>query len=187
MAQLAPKVLVIGYGNPGRWDDGLGPALADRLAEARLPVVTVDSDYQLVVEDAAAVAECDVVVFADAAATGPGPFSFSPLRPAGGAGFSTHGVQPGEVLALARDLFGATAAAYVLAIRGYRFDGFGEQLSPAAGDNLDRAERFLRGLLTGPDRGLLTDPDFHERSTPADRARADRLPPEDRTCKTESK
>jgi len=69
----AATVLVIGYGNPGRRDDGLGPALAERLQELRLPGVDVDADYQLTVEDAAAAAEHDVVVFADAAQAGPEP------------------------------------------------------------------------------------------------------------------
>ena len=74
-------VLVIGYGNPGRLDDGLGPALAEALAALELPGVTVEANYQLTVEDAAAVAEHDVVVFADASVNGPEPYSFQPVEP----------------------------------------------------------------------------------------------------------
>ena len=48
------KVLLIGYGNPGRLDDGLGPALAAAVEKLAIPGVTVDADYQLNVEDAAA-------------------------------------------------------------------------------------------------------------------------------------
>jgi DNA-binding response OmpR family regulator len=48
---MANRVLVIGYGNPGRLDDGLGPALAETLQRLDLPGVTVDADYQLTAED----------------------------------------------------------------------------------------------------------------------------------------
>ena len=52
----APRILVIGYGNPGRLDDGLGPAVASAMEEFNLPGVSVDSNYQLTVEDAASAA-----------------------------------------------------------------------------------------------------------------------------------
>ena len=147
MSERAAKVLVIGYGNPGRLDDGLGPALADALSRRDLPGLTIEADYQLTVEDASAVAAHDVVVFADADVAGPEPFEFRPLAAADAMSFSTHSVSPGAVLALAQDLFGATTRGYVLAIRGYEFDEFGERLSPKARANLDAAVRFLEGRL----------------------------------------
>ena len=37
------KALVIGYGNPGRLDDGLGPALAEAVEKLDLPgLITLD-------------------------------------------------------------------------------------------------------------------------------------------------
>lgn len=137
------RTLILGYGNPGRRDDGLGPALAAAVERLALPGVTVEAAYQLAVEDAAAVAAHDAVVFADAACRGAGPFTFRPLAAEPAAGFSTHRVGPGAVLALARELFGARAAAYVLAIRGYEFGEFGEGLSARAADNLAAALAFL--------------------------------------------
>jgi len=145
-------VLIIGYGNPGRLDDGLGPALADALAESGIPGLTIESNYQLTVEDAAAVAEHDVVVFADASVSGAEPFVFSPLEPESTMSFSSHSVSPGAVLSLARDLFDASTRGYVLGIRGYCFDEFGERLSSRARANLDEALRFLESLLL--DKGL---------------------------------
>ena len=41
------KILVIGYGNPGRLDDGLGPAFAERIQAMELPSVTVESNTSL--------------------------------------------------------------------------------------------------------------------------------------------
>lgn len=141
------KILVIGYGNPGRLDDGLGPALADALEPMDLPGVTVESNYQLTVEDAAAVAEHDAVIFADAAVSGPEPFDFRPIAPGHGEGFSTHSVQPETVLGLARRLFRARTDGYILGIRGYEFNEFGQRLSERAEENLDAAVGFVRAAL----------------------------------------
>lgn len=140
-------VLVIGYGNPGRLDDGLGPALAEALAALELPGVTVEANYQLTVEDAAAVAEHDVVVFADASVNGPEPYSFQPVEPKRNVSFSSHSLAPPAVLALAHELFGSATRGYVLGIRGYRFNEFAEALSPGARGNLRAAMRFLESLL----------------------------------------
>ena len=142
------RVLVLCYGNPGRLDDGLGPALGAELEQADLPEnVTVDIDYQLTVEDAAEAAAHDVVIFADAAVAGPEPFAFGPLAPGDPESFSTHAVTAEAVLALAGKLFGKIPDGYALAIRGYEFNEFGERLSERASENLERAREFLLQML----------------------------------------
>jgi len=146
---------VIGYGNPGRLDDGLGPALAERLEAAALPAVSIESDYQLQVEDAEAVSRHDVVVFADAAVNGASPFAVSEVVPRRDVSFTSHSLDPEEVLGLARDLFHATARGFVLGIRGYEFDEFGERLSPGATRNLAEAEAFLLSVLATDDVAAL--------------------------------
>ena len=147
-ALLASKILVLAYGNPGRRDDGLGPALAAALERLDLPGVTIDSDYQLTVEDAAAIAEHDVVVFADADCAGPEPFTFRRVVPEAGVGFSSHSVSPQGVLGLAAGLLGAQPTGYVLGIRGYEFNEFGEGLSARAEANLAAALRFRAVRVT---------------------------------------
>lgn len=144
-----PRVLLIGFGNPGRLDDGLGPALAAALEPLGLPGVTVDSDYQLTVEDAAAMQEIDVVLFCDAAVCGTEPFYVAEVAPraSGEVGFSTHSIDPQGVLALARDLFGAAPKAYIVGMRGYEFNEFGERLSERARANLQAAQEFLVDVL----------------------------------------
>jgi hydrogenase maturation protease len=141
------NVLVYGYGNPGRRDDGVGPAVIEALEPLGLEGVTFDSNYQLSVEDAAAVAAHDVVVFVDADATGPEPFWFGAIAPAWDAGFSTHSVRPEAILALARGALGGTAAGYVLGVRGYAFDEFGEELTDGARRNMEAALAFLGTAL----------------------------------------
>ena len=71
----APRVLVLGYGNPGRQDDGLGPAAAARIEALGLPNVTVEADYQLNIEDGAALAGHDVALFVDASRDAPAPYA----------------------------------------------------------------------------------------------------------------
>ena len=143
----ATQVLVIGYGNPGRQDDALGPALAAAVEAMGLAGVTVDSNYQLTVEDADNVARHRVAIFADADTTGPAPFTFRKIQPRTATSFSSHRVEPEAVLGLARELFGAQTEGYVLGIRGYEFEPFVEQLTPQAGANLAAAIEFIRNRL----------------------------------------
>ena len=141
------RLIVVGYGNPGRLDDGLGPAFAERAGRLGLPGVAVDSNYQLAIEDAATIAEFDVAVFADASVSGLEPFNCVELAPKEGTCFTTHHVAPEQILHLARALFGAATQAYLIGIRGYAFDEFGERLSPRAEENLQAALAFFRGCV----------------------------------------
>ncbi|MCB9514459.1 MAG: hydrogenase maturation protease [Candidatus Krumholzibacteriia bacterium] len=143
------RTLVFGFGNPGRGDDGLGPALAAAVAELGLAGVDTDADYQLSVEDAATASRRDRVVFVDAAAQGPAPFALRRIEPGSARPtFSSHHVSPEGVLALARELFDAAPEAWLLAIRGYDFDEFREGLSDGAQANLAAAIATLHTQLT---------------------------------------
>lgn len=139
-----PRVLVIGYGNPGRCDDGLGPALADELERAQLPGVHVESSYQLNVEDAARVADFDVTVFVDASLCGPAPYFVREVEPwIGTPEFTTHSLSPEGVLGLAHRLYGARTRGWALGVRGYEFGDFAEGLTGEALGNLAAAVRYL--------------------------------------------
>jgi len=145
----AANILLYGYGNPGRGDDGLGPALASAIEDLSVPGVTVDSNYQLTVEDAAEIGGYAAVVFADAAVQGRAPFSFSRIDDStvGHVGWTSHSVSPTQVVALARDLFASKVNAYVLGIRGYQFGDLDEILSQGAKENLAEAVAFARKAL----------------------------------------
>jgi hydrogenase maturation protease len=147
MDERYATVLLLAYGNPGRRDDGLGPALARAVEALEIPGVTVDSDYQLQPETAADVAAHPVVVFADADASGDGPFRFEEIRPRSELSFSSHSISPAGVLGLAHELFGATTRGFLLGIRGMDFEGFGEGLGPEASRNLGEAVRFIEPVL----------------------------------------
>lgn len=142
----ARRVLVVGIGNPGRGDDGLGAAAVARLERRRLPGVTCDANYQLAIEDALACAESDAVVFVDAARGLRVPFRWSEVRPEAAAPALSHALGPGAVLGLCAALYDRTPVARLLAIRGHRW-GVGEGLSPRAAANLGRAVRSLAGYV----------------------------------------
>ena len=144
------NALVIGYGNPGRLDDGLGPAFAERVQALGLPGITAEADYQLNVEDAAEVARHALVLFADASRNGAAPFEITRLEARyAGPGFSSHSISAENLLGLAASLFKVSPRAYMLAIRGYAFDAFGEGLSPQALANLDAAVGYAANMLRG--------------------------------------
>lgn len=143
-----PRTLVLGWGNPGRGDDGLGPALASMIS-AGVEDLTTETDYQLQIEDAAQIARYDRVVFVDADRSGPEPFSCRRLAPATtGLSFTSHSVSPEALLQLTGELFQATPEAWIVGVRGYDFDSFGETLSAPARANLEATASFLCQALS---------------------------------------
>ncbi|MDU9048848.1 MAG: hydrogenase maturation protease [Candidatus Electrothrix sp. Rat3] len=145
-----PSVLVYGFGNPGREDDGAGVALAERIRAAALPGVTTDSNYQLNVEDALLLSEHDLVIFADATRNPVDGFRFSRLEPDPSVSFTTHAMSPGSVLALCTQLYGKTPPAYMLEIAGVSFE-LREGMTAEGEKNALAAGRFLKGLLERAD------------------------------------
>jgi hydrogenase maturation protease len=137
------KILLIGYGNPGRGDDGLGPALADRIAALALPGMTVDIDYQLTVDHAALIATHDLVVFADAMIGLEVPCRLTRITGPAPETLGSHQVSPEAALALAALLFGYAPQGWVLAIAGVAFGEVREGLSPVAQGNLVTATEVL--------------------------------------------
>jgi len=152
-----PSTLVLGYGNPGRLDDGLGPALVEAIDALGLPGVTVLSDYQLSAEHAAELIDHDRVVFADAAVEVESPFFLRALLPRAAVSFTSHSMRPEAVLSLAIDTLGWQGEAYLLGIRGYEFNEFGERLSAAARENLDAATECLARALGVKGGGTMGD------------------------------
>jgi hydrogenase maturation protease len=141
-----PRILVLGYGNPGRRDDGLGPAFADRLDSLCLPGITVETACQLAIEHAHLAAQHDVVVFADAAddLRENRPFYLWRIHPEASATSFSHSLSPQSVLQLAAECFGARPRGWLLGIRAMDLESFGEGLSPEGEANLSAALAAFR-------------------------------------------
>ena len=140
-------ILVIGFGNPAREDDGIGPAVVAAIEGSVPNNVTLDSDYQLNVENAHDIAENDIVIFVDAAVEGDEPYSFKRVEPERSDSFSTHSVTPGAVIGMAHDLFGAKTVGFMLAVRGYSFRVFTEEMTKEALSNVKSAIGHLKKVL----------------------------------------
>ena len=145
--QVSPRILVLGYGNPGRQDDGLGPAAVAQIENLGLPGVTASDGYQLVIEDSVEIAAHDVVWFVDAARTGAEPYEVHALSPALDIAFTSHLVKPEVLLAIAKQYYGKSPEAHLLGIRGYEFE-FLEGLTVRARGNLALAMVLLRDQLS---------------------------------------
>jgi hydrogenase maturation protease len=144
------KILVYGYGNPGRQDDGLGPRLCSELetwvSDVGLDDVTFDSNYQLNAEDALTISEFDTVIFSDATRLGEDSFEFKRIEPANRIAFSTHAMNPETVLALCEELYGRRPSAWILSIKGAGWEP-NAPMSTEAEKNLAFALGFMQTWL----------------------------------------
>lgn len=142
---IAP-LLIFAYGNPSRGDDALGPMLLERLEALNLPQVELLTDFQLQVEHAIDLQGREQVLFVDASVSCPPPFSLARLRAEKDRSFTSHAMSPAALLQAYRELYGEVAPAWLLAVRGERFE-LGEALSPAAAGNLDAALALVQKLI----------------------------------------
>lgn len=153
------KILIYGFGNPGRQDDGLGPEFAHRMedwaAQQHLSNVTCDSNYQLNVEDALEISSYDVVVFADATIEeNVENFRLDILDPEKEiVKYTLHAASPGYILELCQEMYGKHPKTYLLRMKGYEWE-LAEGLTPQAAQNLDLAfahfTKSFKSLVPGP-------------------------------------
>ena len=151
------QILVYGYGNPGRQDDGLGIALATQLekwaAENQITDIRFDNNYQLNIEDAEAISNHDLVIFADASEEEIDDFCLSVVDGTGKLAFTTHSASPSYILKLCQELFQKDPLVLLLHIKGYAWE-FKEGLSHRAEENLKAAYSYMTDMLQGPEPAI---------------------------------
>jgi hydrogenase maturation protease len=144
--QQPPRgLLVIGYGNTLRRDDGVGPKVAEAITELALPGVRSLACPLLTPELAEPVSQAGMVVFVDAAVDAPREVQMRPLAPAESSQIIAHAATPAIVLALARDVFGHAPEAWWLTIPAEEL-GIGEDLSPSAQRGFQTALQKIKSL-----------------------------------------
>jgi len=162
------KMLIIGYGNPDREDDGVAwhilQGVARRLGRPALDIETGGQDQlgqspdlllvlQLTPELADLISEYDYVCFIDAH-TGDYPedlritsvdaqFQTSPF---------THHMTPQTCLALANTLYGRRPQAIVVSVKGHRF-GFSHTLSAQTALFAEEAVEHITAWLNQVSKG----------------------------------
>ena len=136
-------LLVIGYGNTLRRDDGVGPRVADAVAALALPGVRALACPLLTPELADPVSRARVAIFVDAAVDAPREVQLRKLAPADTSQIMAHAASPATLLALARDVFGHAPEAWWLTIPVEDL-GIGEELSAFARRGLETAVEEIK-------------------------------------------
>ncbi|MGC8943417.1 MAG: hydrogenase maturation protease [Caldisericia bacterium] len=141
MSREIEKIVLIGFGNEYRRDDGLGIKLLDLIDEeiSKIKIQELSID---ILDD---IKDFDTVIFIDAALEGEDinfrkiekETKFSPL---------THHISPEELLIWAENINKKSYNFYLLSIRGYDFD-FGEEISEGGLKNLLKAKEYLQNFL----------------------------------------
>lgn len=145
-------VLVLGYGNPGRGDDALGPMLIAELERRRpqhpeWPALDLVLEMQLQVENSLDLQGRELVLMADAAVGLVAGCGLWPVEPKRDPSYTTHELSPSALLqAYVDSLREPPPPCFVLGMRSQRFD-LGAPLSlPALGGlaaGVDLVERLL--------------------------------------------
>lgn len=150
MTGTGRKILIYGYGNPGRQDDGAGVILAEQIEswvhKQGISSVCTDSNYQLNLEDAAAISEYDIVIFADASQAEINDFLFERLEPSASVEFTMHAVAPSFILHLCKQVFDRSPETYILHIKGYDWE-FMKEMTEKAKANTNDAIQFLKNFI----------------------------------------
>ena len=137
------KILVIGIGNQGRADDGLGWAFIDHIKDHLPENIDHEYRYQLQIEDAELLSHYSEVYFVDADKKNwQQGFGFAPCKSDVSHGFSTHELDPETVLYLANTIYNTYPKAYILGITGMDFQ-LKIGLSPKAEINLNGALEYF--------------------------------------------
>ncbi len=145
-----PQVLIIGYGNVLRADDGLGPAVIDALeSEPAGEGVTTLSCQLLTPDLAEPVGRADLVVFIDASVDGePGEVRCTRIEPDRARTSSfTHHFDPAGLVALAEALYGRAPEAYVISVCGQSFE-YEEGLTAAVAARVPEVAAKVRELAS---------------------------------------
>jgi hydrogenase maturation protease len=135
--------LVLGIGNSGRKDDGLGWKFIDFLKEKALDDIDLEYRYQLQIEDAELISHYDRVVFVDATKE-PTTDGFY-LRPCSRMvlmEMNSHSLHPETVTYLCSTIYGKDPECLILGIEGRQWE-LQAGLSSEAQRNLERAKRYF--------------------------------------------
>ena len=144
-------ILVIGYGNPLRSDDGVGWHAASLLAtDPRLAGARVLTHHQLVPELAEDISQASLVVLVDASTHGePGSLSVRQIRPrpATPATWSHH-LDPETLAGLANALYGGAPPMVLVSVTAASL-AEGDGLSNALQQALPEVVGAVAGVVTG--------------------------------------
>ena len=140
------KTIVLGIGNNGRQDDGLGWSFLDFLNDQDTKI-DLEYRYQLQIEDAELISNYKTVIFVDATKekTKEG-FYLKPCRPSEKHSFSTHALEPETILYLSNKLYNHKPEASIFGIQGYDWE-LKIGLSDKGNINLEKAKKYFKNTV----------------------------------------
>jgi len=148
---MSKSLLVLGYGNPSRGDDALGPLLLDYIEQQlAIPNLELLTDFQLQIEHALDLQNRELVLFVDASVKTGTAFEFTELHPTKDNSYTSHAMSPAAILHVYQSITAQTPPpCFLLGIQGMSFE-LGAELSDHAAQHLQQACVFTQNLLTEP-------------------------------------
>jgi hydrogenase maturation protease len=142
------KILLYGYGNPGRQDDGLGIVFIEQIEQwikdEKITTIETDNNYQLNIEDAEIISHQDFVIFIDASMELIEDFEFTKIDSNDASiEFTMHAVSPSYVLDLCKKIYNKNPQTFLLHIKGYEWE-LGGEMTGKAKNNLSLAIEFAK-------------------------------------------
>jgi hydrogenase maturation protease len=133
---------IIGYGNPHRKDDGIGPYVVEKLSRdlGRERAIALRSLHQLDPVLAEEVQDAEVLILVDATVESvEGGLRWTRVQPKQDlSAYDTHHLRPSTLLGLLESLYGRCPSTWLVSVQGGDF-GFGEGLSLDAQEKAERA------------------------------------------------
>ena len=150
----APSLLILGYGNPLRGDDALGPFAAEELAKkfSNHPHVTVQTAHQLTLDLAETLADYDMVILIDARVAEPAGEVYTQMISSSeqlSQPFS-HYFSPAELLTAAEILYQAQLKVVLTGINATSFEvgaALTSQVQQAIPDLVSQIEALTADFL----------------------------------------
>ncbi|MBI4971456.1 MAG: hydrogenase maturation protease [Candidatus Omnitrophica bacterium] len=147
LSEKGDKILVVGYGNSVRSDDGIGLYIAERLGALRLSAVDVIVTQQLVTELVESFGLYSKIIFVDARQDGPEihlrklDVSKSFEMPV------SHHLGPEVLVLLAAQIYHSHPQIYICTVRGENFD-YGTEISESVRQRAEEAIRRIYSLIS---------------------------------------
>jgi len=142
------SILLIGYGNPTRMDDGIGWYVADKIEEKLGDLIEVIKADQLAVEMVEDIYDRDLVIFVDAHVSESDDWIRSEeVKSDPKPGLIAHIMKPSNLLAICESLYHKHPKAYLYSVKGVDFD-FGENFSRQTQNSADDIIQEIIYLIT---------------------------------------
>lgn len=146
--EMTDRVLIIGYGNPLRCDDGIAWRVAEEIRRTNSTAATL-CVHQLTPELAEDASRAGTIIFIDAARSGaPGEVRCNAVYADRAAQAFSHNLEPDQLLSICQQLYAAKPCGFLVSIGAQCFD-HGETLSSSVTAAIPRAVAMVKQISEG--------------------------------------